>query len=317
MKFLAVDDDPVFLDLIVNMLRRYGYEDVVTAASGQEAVKLAANASVHFDCFLVDIQMPGMDGVELVRALRCRPIYQRTPIVMVTSMSDKTFVDDAFTAGATDYIIKPLEELEFKARLGMVARLHDERARATALVRQNRNAAGELDTHIDFDAPRHIPGVANVVEYLALENYLLTIGNKGVFGHAAFGIHIENAAHIFARTKPSDFVEVLGDVASVIFDGLKAEKVLLAYVGSGDFVALSLRQAEIDLDELEVELNIGLSEFESVYSGDRLPVPRVRVGGFARSSLFTLAKPTRLIGQAVSKVRPRQARKSLIRAISA
>ncbi|WP_372841117.1 two-component system response regulator, partial [Phaeovulum sp.] len=84
MRILAVDDDPVFLEQILAGLGTLGYRDVVTAQSAEQALGWIDKASPAFDCFLLDIKMPGTSGIELCARIRKLQIYRRTPIVMVT-----------------------------------------------------------------------------------------------------------------------------------------------------------------------------------------------------------------------------------------
>jgi CheY-like chemotaxis protein len=70
MRILAVDDDKAILELLTEALEVSDYCDVVTAHSGKAAVDALAQTETPFDCFLLDIQMPGMDGVELCQHIR-------------------------------------------------------------------------------------------------------------------------------------------------------------------------------------------------------------------------------------------------------
>ena len=65
MKILAVDDDKFILELVPAILGEAGLDDVTTAASGEEALAAIRAADGAFDCLLFDIQMPGMDGIDL------------------------------------------------------------------------------------------------------------------------------------------------------------------------------------------------------------------------------------------------------------
>lgn len=308
MKILAVDDDPVFLEVLLGMLRSQGHDDVTTAGSAQEALRALEDAAQPFDCLLLDIQMPQINGVQLCQALRGMETYRRAPIVMITSMSGKVFVDDAFAAGATDYITKPLDRLDLKARMGMVARLHEERQCMAAFERQAGSAALSADLDLDFAAPLLIPGIDRGFEYLALENYLLTLGITRLFSNAAFAIHIENAGLIFSKSNPATFVNMLGDVAAVIFDGLKTEQVMLSYAGNGNFVALVKHDFSMDLEELDLMISVGLTDFEAIYADEGIPVPRVKVGALVRGSIFAPTRPTRILDQAIELAQSKQNR---------
>ena len=70
MKILAVDDDPIILELLTQFVASFGKHALVTAGSGNEALDLlASDTKAGFDCFMLDIQMPGMDGMELARQI--------------------------------------------------------------------------------------------------------------------------------------------------------------------------------------------------------------------------------------------------------
>lgn len=299
MKILAVDDDPVFLELLLGMLRSQGHDDVITAGSAREALAILVGAAQPFDCLLLDIQMPEINGVQLCLSVRELEAYRRTPIVMITAMSGKSFVDDAFTAGATDYVTKPLDPLELKARMGMVLRLHNERQRMAALERQAGTPSYLTDFQIDFAAPMVIPGIDRSVEYLAMENYLLTLGVKRLYAIGAFVISIENAELIFNKANSAAFVNMLGDVATAIVDGLKTEQVMLSYAGNGNFAVLVQRDFWMDPEELGLMIDRSVADFEAIYTADRIPMPRIRIGGLVRGSIFAPARPTRIIDQAI------------------
>jgi len=306
MRLLAVDDDPIFLELLVVMLQTVSHEDVTTANSGQEALALIEKAVLPFECFLFDIQMPGMTGIQLCRAVREKDDYHRTPIVMITSETAKGFIDGAFKAGATDYLTKPLDRLELKARMGMVARLHEERERSAAYASRAvfaTTASPAPQPNIDFAEPFLVPGSDRAMDYLALENYLLTLGATGQFAYSAFAVHIENAALIFARADARTFVNMLGDVESTIFDILKTEHAMLAYAGSGDFVGLLGRQPAVDLKDMELAVNVGLMDFEHIYAAEGLPIPTVRVGSLVRGAMLNFTRPTKLLDQAIALAR--------------
>ena len=133
MKILAVDDDPIFRAAFEAVLRHHDINDFAMASSGQEALKLVGQEAVPFDCIFVDIQMPEMNGIELTGILRAMDPERRSQIVMVTGMSGRQFIDQAFMAGAVDYTTKPLDDLEFKTRLASIRRVHESRLRAAAI----------------------------------------------------------------------------------------------------------------------------------------------------------------------------------------
>ena len=111
---LAVDDDPDILKLVVFRLERSGYV-VLQARDGEEALRLALEHKP--DLAVVDVMMPRMDGLELVRRLRAEEATSRTPIIMLTARAQDTDLQAGFEAGADDYLRKPFSPLELQARV--------------------------------------------------------------------------------------------------------------------------------------------------------------------------------------------------------
>lgn len=125
-RILVVDDLPDNLDLVRDVLDQDPYE-IVTARSAGEAVRLTE--AVTFDAAILDVQMPGTDGYELCRTLRDAPRTRHLPIVFLTA--HRTSTDDAVEGlelGACDYVSKPFNAQELRARLrAILRRTHDHR----------------------------------------------------------------------------------------------------------------------------------------------------------------------------------------------
>ena len=104
---MVVDDEPRICQIFERVLGEEGYR-VVTAASGEQALALAAEASP--DLIVLDIVMPGMDGVATLRELRKRG--HRAAVIMLTAQGTVETAREAMTLGAWDYVTKPFN-LEF------------------------------------------------------------------------------------------------------------------------------------------------------------------------------------------------------------
>jgi CheY-like chemotaxis protein len=105
MRALVVDDYDDIAEMFAQLLRGDGYE-VVTASSGREAIeKCSAGA---FDLVLCDIGMPGMNGFEVVRALRARAEYRQATIIAVTGYSIHDDRKRALALGFDDLLVKPV-----------------------------------------------------------------------------------------------------------------------------------------------------------------------------------------------------------------
>ena len=105
MRILVVDDDPIQNAFAVEFISTSTVE-VVTAGSG--AAGLAKLAAGKFDFILVDYDMPGMTGLEFIKAVRSNTLLSKIPIIMVSSRDDVTSVDDAYSAGANFFDTKPV-----------------------------------------------------------------------------------------------------------------------------------------------------------------------------------------------------------------
>ncbi len=117
MRVLAVDNDEFILELLQRILDKIGIQDVTVAASAAAAIEILDNVELPFECLILDFQMPEMDGIELCKVVRKMPTYLKTPIIMLTAMPEKSFIEHAFAAGATDYTTKPFDIVELGARI--------------------------------------------------------------------------------------------------------------------------------------------------------------------------------------------------------
>jgi CheY-like chemotaxis protein len=117
MKILVVDDDQVSRQLFKKILEKAGYNHIETCASGEEALALINNSPP--DVVLLDIMMPGIDGYEVCRRIRADETTRLLPVVMVTGGPEDAdeVIKKSYTAGATDYITKPIRSLEFTVRI--------------------------------------------------------------------------------------------------------------------------------------------------------------------------------------------------------
>jgi PAS domain S-box-containing protein len=112
---LLVDDRPANLLALEAILGGLGH-DLVQARSGEEALRRVAGGD--FALVLLDVQMPGMDGFETARLLRGREDSRRTPIIFLSAFdSDRFPVEEAYSLGAVDYLVKPLSPVILRAKV--------------------------------------------------------------------------------------------------------------------------------------------------------------------------------------------------------
>lgn len=103
---LIVDDNPLNLKLVDYLLTAKGYV-VITATNAEEALELLNRVTINL--ILMDLQLPGMDGLELTRMLKADPKYLKTPIIAITAYAMKGDKEKALAAGCDGYIAKPID----------------------------------------------------------------------------------------------------------------------------------------------------------------------------------------------------------------
>ncbi len=119
-RILVVDDSPTQLDWLVQVLLRDGY-DVVTAATGRDAVVKARTLAP--DLVLLDMILPDMDGLEVLRLVKARPDERFLPVIILSVKSDVDSKVEGLRIGADDFIAKPFAEAEILARCAAMLRI--------------------------------------------------------------------------------------------------------------------------------------------------------------------------------------------------
>ncbi|MGD1875560.1 MAG: PleD family two-component system response regulator [Mastigocoleus sp.] len=105
---LVVDDEPDNFDVIETLLSNQNYQ-LHYAACGQEAI--ANLDTFEPDLILLDVMMPGMDGIQVCKQIKAMPQWQPVPIVMVTALTSKEDLARCLSSGADDFISKPVNVL--------------------------------------------------------------------------------------------------------------------------------------------------------------------------------------------------------------
>lgn len=142
MRILIVDDSEDGRDVAEAMLLAAGYADVSTVGSASEAYSFltiggpATDEPSPVDLVLLDILMPEIDGIEACARIRKDERNADVPIIMVTALGDMDSLGNAFVAGASDYITKPLNRVELLARVRSALKLKSELTRRRARERE-------------------------------------------------------------------------------------------------------------------------------------------------------------------------------------
>jgi DNA-binding response OmpR family regulator len=119
-RVLIVDDDPLARETLSALLRREGHT-LLFAGGGQEVLEQLPTLAP--DLLLLDVVMPGMTGFEVCRAVKAQPAFGHVPIILVTGLDDRVDLVRGLDAGADEFIAKPVNSLELKARVRSLLRM--------------------------------------------------------------------------------------------------------------------------------------------------------------------------------------------------
>jgi CheY-like chemotaxis protein len=149
MSILIVDDSPMDRSLVEGILHRAGYSDTIAVDSAEIAYKYFEERGLHperppIDLILMDIMMPGINGLEACQLIKADPRSADIPLVMVTANTDAESLRQAFAAGAIDYIRKPILAVELVARACTILTMKAEMAMRKRRERDFEEAMREL-----------------------------------------------------------------------------------------------------------------------------------------------------------------------------
>ena len=121
LKFLIVDDSVTMRRIVVNTLKTIGFDQVVEASDGKDA--LAKLLTEGADFVITDWNMPEMNGLELAKAIRANPQFENLPVLMVTTRGNKEDVIEAMKVLVNNYIIKPFTPQGLKEKIDQILKV--------------------------------------------------------------------------------------------------------------------------------------------------------------------------------------------------
>lgn len=158
-KILVVDDEPRNLQLVGEILRRDGLK-FIFATNGADALQAVAEEAPAL--ILLDVMMPGMNGIAVCKKLKENKVTKAIPVIFLTAMSEGNDAVEGFAAGAVDYVRKPFIREELLARV----HTHIELAATQAHMRQLFQQKSELITTLAHDVKNPMAGVAGLTSAL-------------------------------------------------------------------------------------------------------------------------------------------------------
>ncbi|MGB9880944.1 MAG: GGDEF domain-containing response regulator, partial [Anaerolineae bacterium] len=218
MKVLVADDDPASRLLLQRVLTRWGYE-VVTASDGEEAWQILSAPDAP-DLAVLDWMMPGLDGVEICQRIRAMDSVNPPYVILLTSRGDKHDIATGLEAGASDYVQKPFDPDELRARLLVGRRFAELNAKLLDAQRElerqaltdpltqvmNRRAIlGRLEEELPRAAREHKPLSVAILDI----DHFKAINDR--YGHAA-GDYVLQAfvARVQEAVRPYDALGRIG-----------------------------------------------------------------------------------------------------------
>ena len=165
-RILVVDDDRQIARLVASYLERAGFE-TVSAYDGESAITVA-RATVP-ELVVLDVMMPGRDGLSVMEALRAEPRLAAVPVILLTA---RVATDDrlqGFAAGADDYVTKPFQPAEVVARVRAVLRRTQGERRERRVL---RHGDVELDADLHEVRVRGAPAALTPTEFAILETLM-------------------------------------------------------------------------------------------------------------------------------------------------
>ncbi|MDR9483923.1 MAG: response regulator [Sediminimonas sp.] len=260
MRILIVDDDPMFLDLLEGGLAACGFDDVARAETADHALELVDTRDIEFDCFILDILMPGTDGIELCASIRSKPNCRSAPIIMLTSSDARNTMQTAFEAGATDFLNKPLNMVELGARIRMafllVEAVNNENTNVPSLSALSKLSQSsekfEPGTRITFSS------IKSMRDYHELESKLTKLGRRR-FSISLFSIKIADFEGISQASTRHEMMGLIHMSAGVISRVMPNQDCHFSYVGYGEFVCVAFIQTPLAAGLLQTRLRSELS----------------------------------------------------------
>jgi len=304
MKILAVDDDEIILAILMEALKVVGFPDASTACGGAEALDFLAQNDQPIDCFLLDIQMPGIDGIELCARIRKIPGHEKTPIIMLTAMSDRSYIDRAFTAGATDYVTKPFDVLELGARVKNAERLRNEIRNSQESYRSLEAIAQKLadENKISIEARIDVEDVDHFLAYHAFENYVAMLQRGKFYSSNLFTVRIANVGDIHHACKSGEFEYMIGSIADAISDNLTATGIFFTYAGNGVFVCIYNRLKDVVLDGFSTMVQDEIDQMGLLYTNGKDVDARIELGPTVSPGIFSKPGKTDIIQAAIQRL---------------
>ncbi|KWT76802.1 GGDEF domain-containing response regulator [Candidatus Magnetominusculus xianensis] len=248
MSILIVEDSDDICLIMNRHLTKIGYKNILLAASAEEAFDIIgldkgdSGINKDVELILMDIGLPGLDGIGACKKIKSNHWYNDVPIIMVTGDTSVISLENAFKAGAIDYITKPVKMIELRARVDSALKLKNEMDRRKAreieleaLTRQLKEA-NRILTNLSY-----IDGLTGVANRRYFDDYSEQEWKKAFRGHNFISVVLvdidffkqlnDTEGHLYGD-------DCLRRVAGALSDALRRPGDFIARYGGEEFVSV-------------------------------------------------------------------------------
>jgi two-component system phosphate regulon response regulator PhoB len=139
---VIIEDDPEIQEMLALAFDGEGWE-LAAAKTGEEGLAVLDREGA--DCIILDIMLPGMDGLKTLKLVKSRPRFKTTPLIMATARGEEADIITGLELGADDYVVKPYSPRVLKARIRAALRRREEEAEGSPETRPRREGALKID----------------------------------------------------------------------------------------------------------------------------------------------------------------------------
>lgn len=279
MRLLAVDDDPLILDLLPIVFRQANLPQITVATSGPDALETLSDPEIEVDGLILDIEMPDMSGIELCRRIRQMPRYRHTPVLMLTSATDSTRIERAFAAGADDYITKPFDVKEIATRVRVAQRMTEKSVHAPLLDPERMSAGGTAGDHgFGVADPVRLAHAEQLILPFALGNYLSQLSRRRLDSCSIFAVRISNIDMLFATTTAREYANALSAIVGAVSSVVACPNMLMTYEGDGVFLCITQGTEAPAWPEIEDDIQDALMRADLSFDDGRVMDIKIAVG---------------------------------------
>ena len=242
-KILVIEDEADILEVIEYNLRREGYR-VNGSLDGEQGLQLAKKENP--DLIVLDLMLPGMDGLEVCRELKRDVLTRTTPVIILTAKSEESDVILGLGVGADDYVTKPFRPKELIARVQAVLRRGPLRAETSG---PERVVRGEIvidtarhEVRVKGDAIQFTPTELRLLHFLAVHpgrvftrGHLLSrvIGEDAVVTDRNVDVHVRAVRHKLGELR--DTIETVRGIGYRFKDAVTAACLVILHAQASEF----------------------------------------------------------------------------------